>query len=470
MNPAERQLLPVIHRRVLESGLTGIAASVCIGLFLFHLSLIWKYAVDVPYLDEWASFDPTQLPSGLSLENLFAQHNEHRIMTTRLLVSLQFHLNGWNLATHQILNFAIYGLILLAIGWFAKGAAPQIASWLILGFIVFLLSPINWFNHFMGYQSHVHFWLLFSLVSAVFLFSDTQRWLDVVVGSAFAVLSICSDAAGFVSSFALLIMFALFKIIHIHSSAESRRAARGYFQVILVVGFLGSALLLWLLDYRKPPYHPALVLPHEWKFWSHFLNLVALGFGVDGVSNTLGAFCMLIILVPVVGVILINKRNLRVGQWRTLALMLGVLGVLASIAAGRAGFGVEQAKDSRYFEVGMMLIPLSLVSWTFLLQEKKLLRAGLIAGLWIFCFQTFWNNWKEFRQYKRVAIQRKAGLTCLTAYYQGDGDSNCSTLYPVPIPIHLLEGAKALNVSFYRRITNKSQTANSTSPSPRHRN
>jgi hypothetical protein len=239
--------------------------------------------------------------------------------------------------------------------------------------------------------------------------------------------------------------------------------------VILVVGFLGSALLLWLLDYRKPPYHPALALPHQWKFWSHFLNIVALGFGVDRVSNTLGAICILIVLAPVVGIILVNKRNLRVGQWRTLALMLGVLGVLASIAAGRAGFGVEQAKDSRYFEVGMLLIPLSLVSWSFLLQEKKLLRAGLIAGLWIFCFQTFWNNWKEFRQYKRVAIQRKAGLTCLTAFYKGDGDNNCPTLYPVPIPTQLLEGAKALNVSFYRRITDQSQTGNPTSPSPRHR-
>ena len=194
-----------------------------------------------------------------------------------------------------------------------------------------------------------------------------------MVGSAFAILSVYSDAAGFVSSFALLVIFALFKIIRIHSSAESRGAARGYFQLILVVGFLGTALLLWLLDYRKPPGHPALVFPYHWKFWSYFLNIVALGFGVDEISNTLGAFCLLIVLVPAVGVLLINKRNLRVGEWRTLALMLGVLGVLASIAAGRAGFGVEQAKDSRYFEVGMVLIPLSLVSWTFLLQEKKLL-------------------------------------------------------------------------------------------------
>ena len=469
MNPAGRQPLPVIHSKVLGSWLCGIAISVCIGLYLYHLYFIWTYSVDVPYLDEWASFEANQLPSGLSLKNLFAQHNEHRIMTTRLFVSLQFHLNGWNLATHQILNFAIYGLILIAIGWFAKGAAPQIPGWLIVSFIVFLLSPINWFNHFMGYQSHIHFWLFFCLLSVVFLFSETQRWLDVVAGSAFAVLSTYSDAAGFVSSFVLVVVFALFKIIRIRSAAESRGAAQGYFQLILVVGFLGTALLLWLLDYRKPPYHPALVLPYKWKFWSHFLNLVALGFGVDGVSNTLGAFCILIVLVPVVGVIIINKHNLRVGQWRTLALMLGLLGVLASMAAGRAGFGVEQAKDSRYFEVAMVLIPLSLVSWTFLLQEKRHLRTGLIAGLWIFCFQTFWNDWRKFRYYKREAVQRKAGLTCLTAYYEGKGDSNCPTLFPVPIPAQLLAEAKALNVSFYRSIASQSQSGNPTGPSPSHR-
>ncbi len=441
----------------------------CIGLYLVHLYLIWTYAVDVPYLDEWANFEANQLPSGLSLENLFAQHNEHRIMTTRLFVSLQFHLSGWNLAIHQLLNFFIYGLILIAIGWIAKGAAPQIPGWLILSFMVFLLSPINWFNHFMGYQSHVHFWLLFYLLSAIFLFSETQRWLDVVVGSALAILSTCSDAAGFVSSFALLVTFALFKIIRIHSSAESRGDARSYFQLILVVGFLGTALLLWLLDYQKPPLHPALVLPYKWKFWSHFLNIVALGFGVKRVSNTAGVFCILIVLVPVVGVILTNKGNLRAGQWRTLALMLGVLGVMASVAAGRAGFGVEQAKDSRYFEVGMVLIPLSLVSWTFLLQEKKLLWAGLIAGLWIFCFQAFWNDWKKFRYYKREAVQRKAGLTCLTAYYEGKGDSNCPTLSPVPIPTRWLAEAKALNVSFYRSIASQSEMGKPTKSFPHRR-
>ena len=159
MNPAGSKLLPVMHSKVLESWLTGFAVLVCIGLYIFHFYLISKYAVDVPYWDEWASFEPNQLPRGLSLDNLFAQHNEHRIVTTRLFVSLQFHLNGWNLATHQLLNFVIYGLILIAIGWFAIGAAPQMPTWLILSFIVFLLSPINWFNHFMGYQSHIHFWL-----------------------------------------------------------------------------------------------------------------------------------------------------------------------------------------------------------------------------------------------------------------------------------------------------------------------
>jgi hypothetical protein len=150
-------------------------------------------------------------------------------------------------------------------------------------------------------------------------------------------------------------------------------------------------------------------------------------------------------------VILINKGNLSGRQWRIFVSTVGVLAILASVSTGRAGSGIEQAKESRYFEFAMLLIPLSLVSWAFLLHGRKRLQAAVIAGLWIFCLLAFWNNWKEFQNYRIVSAQRKAGLRCLRAYYQGHGDRDCPTLFPAPIPARFLEEAKALNVSFYRR-------------------
>jgi hypothetical protein len=145
-------------------------------------------------------------------------------------------------------------------------------------------------------------------------------------------------------------------------------------------------------------------------------------------------------------------------------LTLAVLGVLASVSIGRAGFGiVEQAKESRYFELAMALLPLSVFNWTFLLQARRTLMMAAVASLWIICLLAFWDNWREFRYYKREAVERRIGLKCLEAYYKEKGGSNCPTIFPViPLPTRLLEEAKALNVSFYRSIAGQSERGNRT--------
>jgi hypothetical protein len=182
------------------------------------------------------------------------------------------------------------------------------------------------------------------------------------------------------------------------------------------------------------------------------------------VSTTLGVFYLCVVLTPVTGLILICGRNLPIGAWRSFTLTVAVLGVLASVSAGRAGFSIEQAKAPRYFEFGMLLLPLSVLNWTFFLQRSKSLRVAAVASLWIICLLAFRDNWRDFRYYKREAVHRKVGLDCLTAYYEGKGDNNCPTIFPVPLPAHLLEEATALNVSFYRSIASQSERGKRTSP------
>ena len=79
----------------------------CAVLFLWHLGVIYKHAVNVPYWDEWETFQQDALPSGLSLGWLLAQVNEHRILVGRLQIWALYHLDGWNLRHHQILNFLL---------------------------------------------------------------------------------------------------------------------------------------------------------------------------------------------------------------------------------------------------------------------------------------------------------------------------------------------------------------------------
>ena len=60
--------------------LAKLPSIVWTGIYLFTLYQVLVFAINVPYMDEWEEFPrPPVLPW------LFAQHNQHRIVTTKLL-------------------------------------------------------------------------------------------------------------------------------------------------------------------------------------------------------------------------------------------------------------------------------------------------------------------------------------------------------------------------------------------------
>src|SRR6266508_5118957 len=94
--------------------LSNVPLLACVVLFLIHFSTIWKYAVNIPAWDDWTLFNGDH-PATLSWQWLFELANEHRTSTTKLFVWLQYRLNYWDLRTHQIIDFLIYGLFLILI-------------------------------------------------------------------------------------------------------------------------------------------------------------------------------------------------------------------------------------------------------------------------------------------------------------------------------------------------------------------
>lgn len=424
-----------------------LVGPLCVSLFLFHLAVIQRYAVNIPFLDDWAMFS-TGHPS-LSPKWLFAQHNEHRIPLNKIFVWFEFHLNGWNYPFHLLLDFMIYGLLLTVIWLFARKVAVQVSSWIVLGFIFFLLSPINWFNHFMADQSAAHFYLLFFFIGSYFLFGTRQRWLYLIIGSAALVLTIYSFAAGFISTSVLLIAFCLFKGLRLYSAEQNERP-RELMQMLLTVGLVGGGLFTWTIGFVKPPYHPPLTFPQTRIFWQVFLNLISWGFGIWRLSSGWGAFCLLIVLTPIVGQVWKNKGRLSGAQWAIFAIVLGILGNLAAISMGRAGFGIAASKAERYVELIMPLVPLSAINWALFLRGHEKTSKIVLAGLWIFCSLTFLHKW-NFAVYRDAAVYRKAGVECVKGYYEGRRPALCPTVIPETHPFaQILDTGKKLNASYYR--------------------
>lgn len=442
---------PRFDLSVSEARMNRLALVVCIGVFVYHFAVVWTYAVNVPFFDEWAFFNPDALPAGFSLRWLFALHNEHRMVTTKLVVWALFLLNGWDAALHQALNFVVFGLLLAWLYWFARRAAPRLAPWVVLSFLVLLLTPLNIENHSWAFQSVVHFWLLFFLVAAYFLFEESQRGRSLAAGCAAVVLSAYSLAGGVLSGLVLLGAFAVFKLLRARRAADGRLMKRELFQLVAVACVVGGALALWFVGYQRPNNDATVTPPYAASFWVFFLNVVSVGFGFEEPSVVPGVVCLFVVLAPLGGLVWRRGGRLKGAEWSIVVAAAGLLAVLAVTTLGRAGFGVRLAKASRYTEFGMALVPLSALAWALFLEGRRRLRAWVLAGVWVFCLAGSWSSWWEFGDYKSQAIYRVTGMRCLKVYYDRGGAARCPLLHPEDLG-ERLEAGKRLNASFYREL------------------
>jgi len=439
----------MFSRLMLKRWLLKIPFLVCIALFVFHGYVVQKYAVNIPYWDDWAMFSGDDHPASIDFSWLRAQHNEHRMATTKSLNWLQFQLNGWNYPVNLLINYVLYGGLLVCLVWLARGPAAPVPMWAMLGFTIFLLSPINWFNHFMAMQSAFHFYVLFFFLACGFLFDERQRFRELLLACLAAVLCTYSLAGGFVSTLFLLVAFCCFKVMRARQAIAKERR-RELLQLILVVGIVGGALIIWTIGYVKPPHHPAIVYPYTLKFWLFFINLVSLAFGIMRISTVAGILCLLIVLTPVCGEIWKRRRDLSKLRWAPYVAVFGIFANLASISAGRAGFGLGLAKSDRYFEFVMALVLLSVINWAVFLRDKRRLKIAVLAGLWLLCCASFARKW-DLGPYRTSSAERLEGVRCVKAYYQGEGDGRCPTIFPDSLAPFLEQG-KRLNASYYRDL------------------
>lgn len=434
-----------------ERRLAVLSLVVCGVLFLFHCSLVWYYAVDVPFWDEWAMFSPDQLPAGFSLRSIGSQHLEHRFATTKLLIWLQYAWNGWDVALHQRLNFLLFGVLLASIAGFVKNTMPDTPWWLIMAFLVFVLSPINWLNHFMAYQTSTHLYVLLTFLVAWLIFKPDASMPRLLTGGMVCCLLIFTSAAGAAATGTLGAVFVAYELNALRRGRPSAGIALRIAAVVVPIGLAGA---LWLHGYRHDPDFPALTPPTSWSYWAHWFAVVALGFGFELKAPLLGLVCVLAVIVP-----LAAARRARDATGTTsfapFAVVLALLAGAAAVSLGRASLGAAQARSPRYAEYVLPLVPLTAAAWYAWLAAHRREALTAVATLWVICALSFADDWLSFRFYAREADRRNAGLSCVAEYYDGTGSGTCETIFPADHPIglaSLLDSAKALNASFYRKM------------------
>lgn len=222
----------------------GWVVAFALALFGIKLWLIGTYGNPTPFWDQWDSeaaflYQP-YLEGSLGWTDLFAPHNEHRILTTRLLGLALLELNGtWNPILQMVVNAALHVaflllMILLLLPVLGHARVPAVLAFALLLFGV----PYAWENTLSGFQAQFYFVLLFSVIClwlTVLAAPLSLRWW---AGVAFALLAFLSLASGV---FALAAAAGVGIVLYVLGMRRSR--AQIIAVVILLVLFgIGVAL------------------------------------------------------------------------------------------------------------------------------------------------------------------------------------------------------------------------------------
>jgi hypothetical protein len=182
-------------------------------VFAARLIVVLLYGVDTPYWDEWdagaANLYAPFASGQLTLDALLAPHNEHRILTSRLIGLAAFVLVGW----HPILLMCISGAIWAALAaWLVHALGPLAGPrwpWLAAFTATLFALPIGYDNALLGMNAHFYLLIAFSLV-ALHDFGQADalswRWWR---GAVFATLAYFSMASGAFTPLVAVIVIAL---------------------------------------------------------------------------------------------------------------------------------------------------------------------------------------------------------------------------------------------------------------------
>ena len=210
--------------------------------FLILALFVDYYGVDVPYWDEWVElpFYAARRAGTLSWHDLYAQHNEHRILVSRLLWVGLFDLFGeWNVIVQMACSAVVMGLAVGMLGYTL--ARLRVSPVLIVGLSVLLTSPVQWDNILWGYQVH-SFTLVAGAVLAIcaIALDDALRARTIalcIVGCALATFSFASGLAFWAAVAATLVLRAVLIAGSLRALAAHRGLCRrlGVFALAAIV-------------------------------------------------------------------------------------------------------------------------------------------------------------------------------------------------------------------------------------------
>lgn len=394
-----------------------------------RLLLIDHYASDVPILDQWDAEGAFLLKpfveGSLHLGDLFAAHNEHRIVLTRLWTLLWYWLNGqWDPRLEIVANAFLFGFIsvLVAVALARIFGGRKYAA-IIIAVTLWAGLPYAQENTLWGFQSCFYFLIGLSLAAIWCLASDRNRvcyWIGAV-----AALAACfTMASGFLCGVAVLVV-QLLRFYRQRLDARQLVAASALPLAIVAIGLATRATV---------PHHAAFVAPSVGLWFAHFARCMAWPFCDWPVMA-------LLMYLPVVALTLRyaqRSRQLTIEYATGCELLIAVASWVvlqaAAISYGRAGYDVRVM--SRYMDllaIGAMVNFFALLALGAQASTTRLRVATAAWAVVVIVGATLTSYAQLFPQRGRRTYMQNA-INVARAYLATHDKPLLHTSEPLPIP------------------------------------
>ena len=372
---------------------------------LILAALIYRYSVNVPVTDQYEMIPLFQkLDHGtLTFANLWAQHNEHRILFPSTYLLILARLTHWNIRAELISSFFIalgsFSALLLMLKRMKLTPLTTVCVAVAISFLFF--SPIQQENWLWGWQIEWFMCIAAVLWSIYFLSKITQR-IDkyFITAICFAIFASYCLASGLLIWVAGLLALLILK------------ASNKQYAVWSFAGAIATFLYYW--HYINPPGEPSkkVFIHQPINFVKYFVAYIGAPVSSNAYIASIVGMIILITAAACTYVLFKNKRLLKkYVVWLTLGFYIFLAGVVTAV--GRLGLGLGGALSSRYTTFSVLFLISTIVILVGLLREKKLIIKSSVSAVSTLC-----------------VVMGVVGILVISSYYSGlQGMKTRSILY-----------------------------------------
>ena len=390
------------------------------------LWIIARFATPTPLNDEWDAtalglFVP-HLDSTLSLGQLLAPHNEHRIVTTHVVDLLLFTANdAWDPILETIVNAAIHvalgvGIVLVLGARLGRGGLAALAT--VTALLLAVPNAIE--NPVWGLETHFYCVLLFGFIAIALISRGSGSLVRCGAGIAAATLSFLSLASG------ALVFAACAAVVVAKRCLGVEAGPRAWIIAAVLVACFAIALALTPIIEAHKVYRAQTLGQFVWAFemvaaWPFRVHMTI---GTAWVNAPLAILAWRVVRKPPPSDD-VAWALLGLGLWNGLQ--------FAALAFGRA---VNAIDSTRYLDICAFNLIVNFAA-TALLAESG--RRRLLAGVWLAAIAIGWTVQTTQHVPQELAARHARGLVqeknvraflATGAFLPGASGADLSVPYP----------------------------------------